>query len=730
MAFAGWNIVRDGKNDSADTATLLGVPIGVIGLVIAVVALRKPFEGNDAELARGRAGTLALQVKNSESVVRRQLLGADTQRINLTYVLHSVTERAATAPPAGRTFSNGPAVLPDVLDYYRSIRPRRLIITGAAGAGKTVLALELMLALIEGRAEDDLVPVRIPLAQWDTQQPLTTLLTQRLTEAYDWPSGMAAELVDNGLVLPVLDGLDEMDPSRADGTPDPEAPRARAALEALNEYQDGRDAGPLVLTCRTAHYDAFAPASRLIDAARVTIDPVGTHHAIAYLRARALDTPRWQPLIDHLHAHPHSPLATILSTPWRLCLTVTVYQRNGNPAELLDHPTGHDLDQYLLARYLPAAIANTPNPRHYQFEDVRRWLCHLTGHLNGVTTGIPASDIALHRLWTLAGTTRVRAADILLTSFLIALPISTFTLLSGPALEKYYGIGTLLPLVAFGGILAFRLTPKPSRLRFAFESALRRFLVRFWTAFAIWFTMVFSLGLIIAVLCAPPIAPLIAVAAIFGLFTGVASGFMGGLAGGFKTGFRAWFKAGFAIGGALIFLYITPFVFDPYVRLPDLILALYYGGLLGGSVIGSIGGLARGLRGEPTAVASPQAIIRDDIIYGLAIGPISGITFTILGAITLLPHAAGLLDWELPYTFSTICFIGLLVLLLTGIANGLAAAARRYAVFLVYSRGKLPFRLAPFLNWAVTAGLLRYSGPAYQFRHRELEQWLAQLPRP
>lgn len=30
-----------------------------------------------------------------------------------------------------------------------------------------------------------------------------------------------------------------------------------------------------------------------------------------------------------------------------------------------------------------------------------------------------------------------------------------------------------------------------------------------------------------------------------------------------------------------------------------------------------------------------------------------------------------------------------------------------------------------FLEWAYDAGLLRVSGPAYQFRHRELQLWLS-----
>ncbi|MEV0186645.1 hypothetical protein AB0I54_46810 [Streptomyces sp. NPDC050625] len=49
--FAVGHIVR-GALQAADTAGLLGLPLGVIGLVTAVMALRRPIEGNDAELAR------------------------------------------------------------------------------------------------------------------------------------------------------------------------------------------------------------------------------------------------------------------------------------------------------------------------------------------------------------------------------------------------------------------------------------------------------------------------------------------------------------------------------------------------------------------------------------------------------------------------------------------------------------------------------------------------------
>ncbi|MFF8975096.1 NACHT domain-containing protein [Streptomyces sp. NPDC014995] len=648
-----------------EPAGLLALPVGVIGFVAAVLALRRPIEGNDAELARGWARTLARQIETSEGMVRRQLLGADTKRINLAYILSPSTDRAASAPAAGRTF-DGTDTLPGVLDYYKSTRPRRLVITGAAGAGKTVLALELMLTLIENRAEDDPVPVRIPLGQWDTTQPLTTLLAERLTDAYDWPPKLAAGLVHQGMVLPVLDGLDEMDPLRDDETPDPDAPRARAVLEALNAYMNGGlDAGPLVLICRTAHYDALAPGPRLTDAAHVSIAPVDTEHAITYLRTRAGNSPRWQLLLDHLHAQPTGPLATVLSTPWRLCLTATVYYSTGDPAELLQHPTAVDLDQHLLARYIPASTAHAPKPLQYRPEDIHRWLHHLTLHLNGTATGIPSTDISLHSLWPLAGPISVRITDANLAALAVVATNSTL------------GISHLIPTVAnlaiaftFGAAAFLRASPTPGRLtRFRPRARLSAQLM-----------VGLSVGLLActAAFLAAYMAHLNAnIVFVAGSETAAGSGGQAALTVGIGTGLTA------ALTAALT------------VR----------------------------LTGEPTDVASPRVIIRDDIICGLAVGLAAGCTVAVPAALT----------FTFAHTSVSVLQLGLLAGLWAGLMVGVAyrmAAARRYGAFLLCSRGQLPFRLAVFLDWAVTAGLLRYSGPAYQFRHRELQQWLTQHPHP
>lgn len=58
----------------------------------------------------------------------------------------------------------------------------------------------------------------------------------------------------------------------------------------------------------------------------------------------------------------------------------------------------------------------------------------------------------------------------------------------------------------------------------------------------------------------------------------------------------------------------------------------------------------------------------------------------------------------------------------------------RYLALLILTRRsakrRLPWRLSHFLAWCYDAGLIRTAGTAYQFRHRELQDYLARQPGP
>ncbi|MGW4198867.1 hypothetical protein [Streptomyces sp. NPDC005004] len=73
--------------------------------------------------------------------------------------------------------------------------------------------------------------------------------------------------------MPVLDGLDEIDPSFG-GTPSLQARFARGALEQLSSYRDSGRPAPLVVFSCVRHCNALPVVDTLVEAARITIAPV------------------------------------------------------------------------------------------------------------------------------------------------------------------------------------------------------------------------------------------------------------------------------------------------------------------------------------------------------------------------------------------------------------------------------------------------------------------------
>ncbi|MGW5284677.1 hypothetical protein ACWERI_35440 [Streptomyces collinus] len=631
--------------------TVLGFPLAVAGAVGMVAGIRKPREGAEAGLAREQAATLARLVAEGEGRVLTQLLGKDTARINLRYDLMASPERAASAPAAGLTVTDPGADLPDIAAYYRATRPARLVVTGAPGSGKTVLALQLLLGLVASRGEDDPVPVRVPLAEWDIVVPLRLILVQRLISTYHLTKTIASNLVAHGLVLPVLDGLDEMDPTLPNGDPDPAAPRARAALDQLSSYQDAGVAAPLVLVCRSAHYDALATTDLLLDAARIVVAPVASSPAVTYLTARARDVSRWQPLLHHLTSHPASAHAALLSTPWRLCLTATVYHRTGDPAELLTHPDPADLDDHLLARYINAATlaAADTNPHGYTPRQIHHWLHQLAVGLASDPSLPPRTDIGLDHLWPLAEPIRfVKFSAVLttLTLLFFLVPIAWAT--TRPAV--YLTVGAVALLVGLASVEAIQETP-------AVRLDLRQ-------------------------LATPDGRSQLARGLKIGFSIGLMLGLMLGLGLGLSMDFGL-------VGGLVRGLAIAP-------------------------VFGLTCGVIFGVSADQSSAVKPGTIIGEDVRLGIVLGVMWGL----LGGLT-----AGLL-------------FGPALGLVSGLAFGLvfgrtvSDTSFRYLVFLLCQQGRVPFRLAKFLDWGCGVGLMRYSGPAYQFRHRELQLWLNAHPDP
>jgi hypothetical protein len=228
-------------------ATVAAVPVAAFGVLLVLWDKIAPGPESSQRSDAGIEDELAAVVLGQARVARSRPIGTDEpgdRAANVGFVKGSGRFREVGGAAAGD--------LGSVLEYFRSLSPQRLVVQGGPGAGKIVLALELLLRLLECRDEDrGPVPVLVSAAAYDGGRHWEDWLAGHLAQRFSMRLRTAARLVRSGQVLPVVDGLDEMD---APGDPQ----RARALVAELNAWMRGRDRAPVVVTCRREEYQDLA----------------------------------------------------------------------------------------------------------------------------------------------------------------------------------------------------------------------------------------------------------------------------------------------------------------------------------------------------------------------------------------------------------------------------------------------------------------------------------------
>ncbi|MDQ3405839.1 MAG: helix-turn-helix domain-containing protein [Actinomycetota bacterium] len=597
--------------------------------------------------------------------------------------------------------------------FYRRLPSGRLVVLGDAGSGKTMLAIRLTLDLLENRERSQPVPVTVSIASWDPTRMqfrdwLSGLLIRDHPGLARTTSGgltLSTALVKTDAILPVLDGFDEL------------APKLRGpALQALNRAQL-----PAVLTSRATEYENAVRTTDVLTAAAVVRLETLTATDVARYLTRA--TPEkadsetvWHPVIAKLTADNPDRAANnvtmALSTPLMVSLARTIYSDTPGrePADLLDtsrFPEAADIEEHLVSSYVPTKYLDQSPPgahgrdQNWDPDKVLRWLGYLARHgstrrESGIAWWAIGSAVPIWSRAIIVGL--VSTFTIMLVAIVIGVPL--FMVIQGEPFSRMLvnglfdaAAGPLLGL-AYGLLRRFRIaTPAPLRVRVRIGQGrppgaipLIQVRTRVVSAFIGGLAVGASVGFLAALALRTPVPTAAAAGAAFG---GVYA-----IAAAAAVGVVSWFESPADAESAV----------SPAASLKTNRTSVLTQLLLGGLVFGLVTGL--GAYATEDIIFSVFHQLTDDTAalrnpgYRLGVGAMNGL----LGAFT---YALLLTSW------------GQWVIL-----------ARLWLPL----TGRLPWRLLTFMEDAYDRGVLRRSGPVWEFRHARLQRHLAGVeprnPRP
>ncbi|MBW0009009.1 MAG: NTPase, partial [Pseudonocardiales bacterium] len=204
-------------------ASVLGSLATVASLFVTITGVRARSVTNDRLLDTARQ--LARKVRSQEAEVLARLVAdsGDPEPADVSFTQPALIYWRVDGGDRRGTLS-------EIKGYYRSLDRGRLVVLGEPGAGKTVLAIQLVLDLTavvldlaDGGPPLPRVPVRLSLPAFDPggdsdlaaakvlSTKLDDWLVRHLVTAFGLTAAVAAALVTGGWILPILDGLDEMD---------------------------------------------------------------------------------------------------------------------------------------------------------------------------------------------------------------------------------------------------------------------------------------------------------------------------------------------------------------------------------------------------------------------------------------------------------------------------------------------------------------------------------------
>ncbi len=276
----------------------------------------------------------------------------------------------AVEPLVARALAAGDAA-PFVLTAQTQIGPlfrateRALLILGAHGAGKTITLLELAEDLLDEADADPTrpIPLVLNLASWAENAPerLEDWLAERLTRDYGVSSKAAKRWIDDGALLFLLDGLDEVAQDKRD-----------ACVTSINAYWQGAqrwgDNG-LAVCSRIEEYASLS--ARLNVQKAIQIEPLALGQAQEY--AAKLGA-AWEGLRAALATD--TTLQSLAQSPLDLNIMAVAY-RGKAAGELSGFADAETQERHLYDNYVTQRLREEGAHPRYSHTQTRHYLAWL-----------------------------------------------------------------------------------------------------------------------------------------------------------------------------------------------------------------------------------------------------------------------------------------------------------------------------------------------------------------
>jgi hypothetical protein len=247
-----------------------------------------------------------------------------------------------------------------ILDAYDQVE-HELLILGGPGTGKSTLLLNLALQLLvrAEQQEDHPLPVILPLSSWAEKRPLLEIwIAEQLTQIYHVPRQLSERWVREDRILPLLDGLDEMN----------EYARS-AGIAAINAYHQTHLVVPLVVCSRLTEYAVAAERQLLTLQSAVVVQPLTKEQIDASLREAGGSLSALRSALKK-----NTALLDLATSPLMLNVLMLAY-RGTSLRELPSKKT--QLQQQVWSDYIARMVEHKGNRARYPLQQTCAWLAFL-----------------------------------------------------------------------------------------------------------------------------------------------------------------------------------------------------------------------------------------------------------------------------------------------------------------------------------------------------------------